>query len=111
MLADLQRGLAGRCGAAGGGADAGQELVDAEGFGDVVVGSGVQGFDLVGAAAAAGQHDDRGGGPAAQAVDDLDAVHVGQAEVEHDEVGRLGGRGTQGTRTVRPRHVVPGRAG
>ena len=30
------------------------------------------------------------GGPAAQAADDLDAVHVGQAEVEHDEVGPAG---------------------
>ena len=38
------------------------------------------------AAGPAGEDDDRDLGPAAQPVDDLDAVHVGQAEVKDDQV-------------------------
>ena len=45
--------------AAGDGPDPGEEFVDAERFGDVVVGAGVEGVDLVAAVRAAGQHDDR----------------------------------------------------
>jgi hypothetical protein len=66
---------------------AGEQFVDGERLGDVVVGAGVQGVDLVLAAGPTGQHDDRYRGPAAQAVDDVDAVDVGQPEVEDDEVG------------------------
>ena len=73
--------------AAGDRPDAGQEFVDAERFGDVVVGAGVERVDLVAAVRPAGQHDDRDGCPGAQLADDLDAVDVGQAEVEHDQVG------------------------
>ena len=63
--------------AAGGDPDPGEELVDAEGFGDVVVGAGVEGVDFVVAVVAAGQHDDRYPGPGAEFVDDVDAVEVG----------------------------------
>ena len=73
-------------------ADAGKELVYAERFGDVVVGAGVEGGDLVAAARPAGQHDDGHRGPAAQTVNDVETVQVGQAEVEHDEFWLLGGR-------------------
>src|SRR6185295_3428864 len=92
--------FAGGLGAAGDGADAGEQFVDAERFGDVVVGAGVERGDLVGAAGAAGQHDDGDGGPAAEAADDLGALHVGQAEVEDDEVGALAGGGVQGGHAV-----------
>jgi hypothetical protein len=73
---------------------ASQQLVDVEGLGDVVVGAGVQGVDLRGALTAPGQDDDRGRGPATQPTDDVDAIHVGEPQVEHDDVRqRLGGRG------------------
>jgi hypothetical protein len=43
---------------------------------------------------AAGQDDDRDGGPATQPTDDVDAIHVGQPKVEHDDVRQgLGGHG------------------
>ena len=78
-------------GAAGDRPDPGEQFVDAERLGDVVVGAGVERVHLVLAAGPAGQHDDRDVGPAAQAADDVDAVHVGQAEVEHDQVRVLAG--------------------
>ena len=78
--------------AAGHGAEAGEQLVHAERLGDVVVGAGVEGLDLVEAVGPAGEHQDGYVGPAAEAGDDLGAVHVGQAEVEDHHVGRVGGR-------------------
>ena len=77
--------------AAGHRAQPGEQLVHAERLGDVVVGAGVEGVDLVEAVGPTGQHEDRDVGPAAQPGDDLGAVHVGQAEVEDDE-RRAGGR-------------------
>ena len=79
--------------AAGGGADAGEQFVDVERFGDVVVGAGVEGVDLVVAVGPAGEHDDGYRGPGAQGPDDVDAVDVGQSEVEDDEVGPVVGGG------------------
>src|SRR5262249_17493593 len=95
----------GRCGlgrvpAAGDGADAGEELVDAEGLGGVGVGAGVERVDLVAAAGTPGQHDDRHRGPAAQSADDVNAVDVGQAQIEHDQVRVLVRRGLQRLATV-----------
>src|SRR5207248_648438 len=63
---------------------------------DVVVGAGVQGVDLVPAVHAPGQDEDGYRGPGPQLADDLDAVDVGQTEVEDDEVGVVGGGGVQG---------------
>src|SRR5687767_15143043 len=57
------RGGVGRGGAAGDGADAGEEFVDAERFGDVVVGAGVERGDLVPTVGPAGDDDDRHAGP------------------------------------------------
>ena len=75
------------------GAEPGEELVHAEGLGDVVVGAGVEGGDLVAFGAAGRQDDDRHGGPAAEAADDVEAAHAGEAEVEDDGVGMvLGGQ-------------------
>ena len=65
----------------------GKELVHAEGLGDVVVGAGIEGGDLVGLALADAEDDDRHARPTAEAVDDVDAVEAGKAEVEDDEVG------------------------
>ena len=89
-----------RAGALGGaahrGAHPGEELGDAEGFGDVVVGAGVERVDLVRGVGARGQHDDGHGGLLAQRGDDRGAVDVGQSEVEDDQVGPIGGGGRDG---------------
>ncbi len=71
--------------------DAGQELADGEGFFHVVVGAGVQCCDLVGLAVAGGEHDHGNRVEGAQPREDLDAVEVGQAEIEQDEVGGAAG--------------------
>ncbi len=72
-------------------ADAGQKLVDAEGLRHIIVGAEIERLDL---------------GPSVsrlertmigkvsplrpQFADDFEPIHVGQAEVEHDDIGRLG---------------------
>ena len=68
-------------------AHARQQLAGAEGLGQVVVGAGVERGDLVALLAARRQHDDRHVRPLAQAPDHLQAVDVGQAEIEDDDVG------------------------
>jgi hypothetical protein len=74
----------------------GQQFVHAEGLGDVVVGAGVQRLDLLVGGVPGGQHQDRHAGPAAQAPDHLDAVHVRQAQVEDDHIGVAGGGELEG---------------
>jgi hypothetical protein len=69
------------------GAHARQQLAGAEGFGQVVVGPGVERGDLVGLARARREHDDRHARPAAYVADQRNAVAVGQAQVEHQQVG------------------------
>ena len=69
------------------GSEAREEFVHAEGFGDVVVGAGVENADLVALGLAHGEDDDRYGGTAAQAADDCDAVVPGESQVEDDEIG------------------------
>ena len=82
-------GRRGRCGA--GGPQAGEQLVHAERLGDVVVGAGVEGGDLVVLGAAADSTMIGHRGPAPQALDHLDAVDAGQTEVEDDDVGMVAG--------------------
>ena len=72
-------------------AQAGQQLVHAERLRDVVVGAGVERGDLVALAAPRRQDDDRHLRPTAQPVDDVEAVHPGQAEVEQDDVRVVAG--------------------
>src|SRR5512133_823475 len=76
---------------ADGGAQAGQQLVEPERLGDVVIGARIEGGDLVGFALADAQHDDRDPGPTPQALDHLEAVDAGEAQVEDDHVGLLVG--------------------
>src|SRR5262249_8266997 len=80
--------------------DAGQQFVNAEWLGDVVVGAGVQRVDLVVAVRATGEHHDGYRSPGAQRADDLYAVHVRQAEVEHQKVGLFLGDRAQRLGTV-----------
>jgi hypothetical protein len=68
-----------------------EQLLHPERLGDVVVRPRVERLDLVGAVGSPGQHDDGRLGPAAQPLDHLDAVQVGQAEVEDHQVGRVPG--------------------
>ena len=86
---DVALGVAG--GAAHLGADAGQQLLHVEGLGDVVVGAGVHAGDLVAPAVARGEDDDRHVAlGAAPLLEHADAVHLGQADVEDDDVVGLG---------------------
>ena len=69
------------------GADAGEQHRQLEGLGDIVVGAGVEAVDLVAVGGVAGQHQDRAlDALLAQQPAELAAVHVGQADVEDDEV-------------------------
>src|SRR5690606_38363976 len=72
------------------GADAGDDLLEAERFGDVVVSADGQALDLV-LGVVAGGEEQHGGVPAggAHPAGDGESVHVGQHDVQHDEV-RLG---------------------
>ena len=63
-----------------------QEFPDAERFGQVIVGAGVQGRDLRRCTGADGARDDRHGRPSAQVAQKVDAVAVWQAEIENDQV-------------------------
>ena len=79
-------GLAG--GAAHLGAHARQQLGQAEGLGDVIVGARIQANDEVGILTASGKHEDGGGQSlGAHLAGDIKAVDVGQAEVQHDDIG------------------------
>src|SRR5262245_12410142 len=74
------------------GPDAGEELADAEGLAEVVVGAGVESSHLGGLLLARGDDYQRHAGPRPQPPDDLETVHVRQAEIEDDQIGltRLG---------------------
>ena len=78
-------------GVADGGADPGQELVRAEGLGEVVVRPQIQRGDLVPLVGAGGDHHHRQAGPTAQAAENVQAIHVRQAEVQNDQIGTVGG--------------------
>ena len=78
-------------GPAQGGAHPGQHLRHAEGLDDVVVRPHVQGLHLFRLPVPGGDDDDRGLlGQAAELLKDLHAVHVGQPQVQQDQVGAVG---------------------
>ena len=72
--------------------EASEELVHPERLRHVVVGAGIERRDLRGLGVTGGEHHDRNRAPAAQALDHLDAVDAGQAEVEHDDIGMVPSR-------------------
>src|SRR5215472_832423 len=75
-----------------GGPDAREELADAEGLAEVVVRAGVESSNLGGLLLARGDDYERHARPGAQPPDDLQTIHVRQAEIEDDQIGltRLG---------------------
>ena len=68
----------------------GAQFADAKGFGQVVVGPDVERLDLVLLVRACREDEDRHVRPSAQVADEVDAVAVGQAEIEHDQIGLVG---------------------
>jgi hypothetical protein len=61
---------------------------EAEGLGDVVVAAEAEAADLVVGGVARGQEDDRHAAAlGAEPARDLEALHVGQHHVEHDQIG------------------------
>ena len=78
-------GMAG--GAAQQRADPRQDFLEVKRLGDVVVGAGIEALHLVAPAVARGQDQDRHrAAVAAPGLQHRDAVHLGQADVEHDGV-------------------------
>lgn len=73
-------------------ADAGHQFLHAEGFGDVVVGAGIERGDLFGFAGAHGEHDHRHVGPLADLAQHFMPIAIGQADVQHHQFGALPGQ-------------------
>ena len=84
LAADAQPGVA------DGHAHPGQQLRRAEGLGDVVVGAPVQGLHLVLLVAAGRNHQDRQLRPLADRADDVHAVDVRQAQIQHHQIRAVG---------------------
>ena len=70
------------------GADTGQQLLNPEGFGHVVVGACVQGFNLGALVVAHGENQHRNRGLGADGAADLDAAQAGHHQVGHNQVRR-----------------------
>jgi len=93
------------------GTHSGEQLGETEGFGDVVVGTRVEADDDVDLVAAGRDDDDvQLRVAAAQLAAHVDAVDVGQPQVEQDEVGRRTGQAEGIAAGLRPAdgRAVPG---
>ena len=66
-----------------------EQLRHAERLDHVIVGTILKQAHLLRLVRAHREHDHRHGRPAAQALEHFRAVHIGQAEIENDDVGRL----------------------
>ena len=73
------------------GLEPGQQLDPAEGFGQVVVGPGVEAPHLVELGGAGGEHEDRRVAHVPDALKHLPAVEIGQAHIEDHDVGDASG--------------------
>ena len=89
------------------GADAGHELAEAERLHDVVVGTQLEADDAVDLVAARGHHDDGDVVAGPDLAAELEAVDVGEPEIEEDDVGR---RAQGAERVGAPIVVVDGEA-
>jgi hypothetical protein len=64
-----------------------QQLPNPKGLAHVVIGTGVEGSDLVPFLASGRQHNDWQGSPFTEPPDDIEPVYVGEAEIENHDVG------------------------
>ena len=71
---------------------AGQQLLHRERLGKIIVRAGVERLDLVRVVASGADDDDGHVGPASDPADDVDPVHVRQAEIQEDDVRVVRGR-------------------
>lgn len=86
-VVDGSVGEGGKAAAADGGLDARDEFADGEGLGDVVIGTGFEGFDFVVDCVADGEHEDgEGGGHAADDAAGGEASHAGHVDVEQNGI-------------------------
>ncbi len=94
------------------GVDAGDELFDREGLGDIIVGAELQSDDFIGLVPLGRQHDDRERGQRLRPPDlaaNLEAVDLGEHEVEQEESGPLPGQiAEQVVRLLESLEAVPG---
>src|SRR6476619_3539128 len=104
QVGDDERRAAARRAAAQERAQPREQLLALEGLDEVVVGAGVEALDPRLDRVARREHEDRDVVGGAQAPGDLDAVELGQPEVEDDEVRMVGGG------LVERRLAVPGDA-
>lgn len=76
-------------------ADARQQLHGAKGLGEVIIRTKIQCAGLV-VLGHAGRNDNDGNtAPFADALNDANAIHIGQAQVQQDAIGTVGGRQRQ----------------
>ena len=87
------------------GLDAGTELLDAERLRQVVVGAAGEAPDLLVLEVVGGQDQHRHLGEVADALEHLPAVHLGQSDVEHDQVRPLLEEVPQADATVARHHA------
>ena len=93
-------------------AQPGFQLVQIKGLGQVVVGTGIQAQHPVAHGATGGQHQHGGAQPLlARLGQHIQAIHAGQAQVQHHRVGRLGsplGQRLQAVAHPTHLHAAPG---
>ena len=70
-------------------ANARKQLLDRKRLGQVVVGAGIERANLVRILAARRDHNDRHARPCTHRLHHLDAVHIGQAQIEKHDARRL----------------------
>ena len=66
-----------------------EQLLDRKRLGQIVVGTGIERADFVRILAARRDHDNRHARPCAHRLHHLDAVHIGQAQIEQHNARRL----------------------
>ena len=102
QIVDAQHGAPEHRGAAEEGADAGEEFVEVEGFGEVVVGAGIEPVDAGGRVAAGRQHEDRHVVGAAQFTREFQSGLARHHDVEQYEIEGQRAHGGAGGKSIAP---------
>ena len=90
LLGDLTV-AGGGAGVANGRPHTGQQLIGAKGLGEIVIGPQIQSGDLVLLVGAGGDHYHRQGGPAAELAQNVQTVHIRQAQIQNHQIRAVGG--------------------